>query len=113
MAKNTKQIYRLHDVTYTYNPMIVVLVGWFGWLVGWLVGWLDDVVVVAAATVDGNLCDLCSETNEHCNEHVNQLNFAAVKFRRLPNFLYFAHFNFAYWYLTIFPDRNIASQKCL
>ncbi len=44
---------------------------------------------------------------------VNQLNFAAVKFRRLPIFLYFAHFNFAFWYLRIFPDKNVTSQKCL
>ena len=30
---------------------------------------------------------------------VNQLNFAAVKFRGLPISLYFAYFNFAFWYL--------------
>ena len=44
---------------------------------------------------------------------VNQLNFAAVKFRGLPIFLYFAHFNFAFWSLRIFPDKKVASQKCL
>ncbi len=38
---------------------------------------------------------------------VNQLNFAAVNFRRLPIFLYFPHFNFAFWYLRIFPDKML------
>ena len=44
---------------------------------------------------------------------VNQLDFTAVRFRGLPNFLYFAHFNFSFLYLRIFPDKNVASQKCL
>ncbi len=42
----------------------------------------------------------------HCT--VNQLNFAAVKFCALPISLYFAHFNFAFWYLRIFLDKKLA-----
>ena len=39
----------------------------------------------------------------------NQLNFAAVKFCGLPIYLYFALFNFAFWYLR---TKNVPSQKC-
>ena len=42
---------------------------------------------------------------------VNQLNFAGIKFHGLQISLYFAHFNFTFWYLRIFPDKNVASQK--
>ncbi len=43
---------------------------------------------------------------------VNQLNFAAVKFRGLPISFYLAHFNFAFWYLRTkcsFPKMAVAS----
>ena len=66
-------------------------------------------------------CSLTCNTQKKRNKSVwpgwphtvNQLNFAAVKFRGLLISLYFAHFNFAFWYLRIFPDKNVASQKCL
>ncbi len=43
---------------------------------------------------------------------VNQLNFAAVKFRGLPISLYFAHFNFVFLYLgtKIFLHKNACSS---
>ena len=54
-----------------------------------------------------------TKREKYIKDTVNQLNFAAVKFGVLAIFLYFAHFNFAFLYLRIFPDKNVASQKCL
>ena len=45
---------------------------------------------------------------------VNQLIFAAVKFRGLPIFFYFAHFNFAFLHILIswiFQNREIREIK--
>ncbi len=52
------------------------------------------------------------EQNIFLKPTVNQLNFAAVKFRGLPNSLYFAHFNFAFWYLRtkMFLHKNACSS---
>ena len=56
-------------------------------------------------------CGLTSTSSYFIEFTVNWLNFAAVKFRRLPISLYFAHFNFAFWYLRIFPDKKRCFRK--
>ncbi len=68
-------------------------------------------IVLKMIRREPTLCMISLYSATSGSHTVNQLNFTAAKFRGLPIFLYFAHFNFAFCYLRMFPEKKCCFTK--